>query len=442
MRLVGTQRINELGHLEIGGCDAVELAKQFGTPLFVMDEALIRENCQRYKAAFASHYPAEARTAYAVKAFITKAMCKLVENEGLWLDVSSGGELYTAIAAGFPPERVYMHGNYKTEEELRYALETNIYCIVADSVDELYVLNSLGQSFGKKITVMLRVTPGVEAHTHEYIRTGQVDTKFGIQLAYGQALNATKLALSMHWLNLIGFHCHIGSQVFEIEPFRIAVKLMLEFAAQVRDENGFVLRELNLGGGLGIHYTGDDDPPTIEEFVKAICDAVISECKRYSLPLPVLIVEPGRSIVGEAGTTLYTIGVVKEIPGVRVYVSVDGGMSDNPRPALYSARYSAVIANRANESPNLICTVVGRHCEADVLIKDIKLANPKRGDILAVFSTGAYHYSMASNYNRFTKPSVVLVKDGNADLIVAREKWEDLTRNDIIPKRLLNDSEP
>ncbi len=441
MRLVGTQRVNELGHLEIGGCDAVDLTRRFGTPLFVVDEELVRENCRRYKAAFSQHYPEEARIAYAAKAFITTAMCKLVDQEGLWLDVSSGGELYTAVVSEFPAERIYLHGNYKTDDELRYALDVGVYCIVVDSADELHVLNSLAGSLNKRVKVMLRVTPGVEAHTHEYIRTGQVDTKFGIPLAHGCALDAARLALSMDWLELVGFHCHIGSQVFEVEPYRIAIELMVEFAAQVASELGFVFSELNLGGGLGVRYTDEDDPPTIEEFIGAICEAVMDECKRHSLPLPTLIVEPGRSIIGEAGTTLYTIGVVKEIPGVRVYVSVDGGMSDNPRPALYGARYSAIIANKASQQPNLLCTVVGRHCEADVLIKDIHLADPRRGDILAVFCTGAYHYSMASNYNRFPRPAVVLVRDGNADLIVARESWEDLTRNDLIPQRLLkNDS--
>ncbi|MCS7254661.1 MAG: diaminopimelate decarboxylase [Armatimonadota bacterium] len=442
MKLIGTQRINELGHLEVGGCDSVDLARSYGTPLFVIDEELVRENCRRYKDAFSKHYPTEARVAYAAKAFITTAMCKLIYQEGVWLDVSSGGELYTAIVSGFPPNRIYLHGNYKTDEELKYALDVGVYCIVADSVDELHVLNSLARSLRRKTVVMLRVTPGVEAHTHEYIRTGQVDTKFGIPLAYDQALNATKLALSMDWIELVGFHCHIGSQVFEIEPYRITIELMIEFAAQVASELGFVFKELNLGGGLGVRYTEEDDPPTIEDFIGAVCEAIMNECKRYSLPLPTLVVEPGRSIVGEAGLTLYTIGVVKEIPGVRVYVSVDGGMSDNPRPALYGARYSAIIANKASQQPNLLCTVVGRHCEADVLIRDIYLADPKRGDILAVFCTGAYHYSMASNYNRFPRPAVVLVKDGDSDLIVKRESWEDLIRNDVIPLKLLDRDKP
>jgi len=440
--LVGTQRINSLGHLEIGGCDTVELAEMFGTPLFVIDEKLVRENCRRYKRAFEEHYRGEARVAYAAKAFISTAMCKLAQQEGLWMDVSSEGELFTAMAANFPSNRIYFHGNYKTDDELRYSLDVDVHCIVVDSVDELYSLNSIAKSIGKKARILLRITPGVEAHTHEYIRTGQVDTKFGIQLAGAQAFEATKLALSMDGLELLGFHCHIGSQVFEVEPYRITIELMIEFMAQVKEELGFVTRELNVGGGLGIRYTDADDPPSIEEFIKAISETTMEECAKRSLQLPTLIVEPGRSIIGEAGTTLYRIGVIKEIPGVRTYVSVDGGMSDNPRPALYGARYRAIVANKADREPDFLCTIVGRHCEADVLIKDIKIAKPEKGDILAVLCTGAYHYAMASNYNRFTKPAVVLVNDGKADLIIAREKREDLIRNDIIPERLLNESKP
>lgn len=436
MVLYGTQRINGAGHLEIGGCDVVELAQRFGTPLFVMDEALIRENCRRYVEALSTYYPSEARIAYAGKAFITTAICRIVHQEGLWLDVASGGELYTAMVAEFPTERIYMHGNYKPLEELELALTNKVHRIVVDSVEELEALNRLANSRHQIADILLRVTPGVEAHTHEYIRTGQIDTKFGIPLAHDQALEAVKRALKMTNLRLHGFHCHIGSQVFELQPYRIAVELMLDFATRVRDETGFVLSELNLGGGLGVRYTDDDKPPTIEEFVKIIADAVVDAATARSLPLPILVLEPGRSIVGEAGTTLYTIGVVKEIPGVRTYVSVDGGMSDNPRPALYDARYHAMVANKASEEATFVCTIAGRHCESDVLIRDARIAPPQPGDILAVFSTGAYHYSMASNYNRFPRPAVVLVKDGNADIIVKREQFEDLVRQDVIPERL------
>ena len=428
--LRGTMRVNERGHLEIGGCDCVELAKEFGTPLYVFDELLIRENCRRYKKAFAQNYPAEARICYAGKAFLTLAMCRLVDEEGLWLDVASGGELFTALQAKFPPERIYMHGNFKTEDELKAAVRNKVGRVVVDCMEELERLNSIAASQNTVAEILLRLTPGVEAHTHEYIRTGQIDTKFGFHIENGIAFEAVKKALSLKNLKLRGFHCHIGSQIFETEPYRIAVEQMFSFAAMVRSETGFVMQELNLGGGLGVRYVPEDDPPSIESFVAAICDAVKETASRFGFELPSLAIEPGRSIVGEAGTTLYTIGVVKEIPKVRTYVSVDGGMSDNPRPALYGARYFAVVANKANRTPNKVVTVAGKHCESDILIRDIALADPEPGDILAVFTTGAYHYSMASNYNRFPRPAVVFVKDGKAKLVVRRETYDDLLKCD------------
>ncbi len=423
-------RINERGHLEIGGCDCVELTKQFGTPLYVMDEALIRENCRRYKNAFSQNYPAEARICYAGKAFLVLAMCQLVDEEGLYLDVASGGELFTALQAKFPTERIYMHGNFKSEEELTMAVRNKIGRVVVDCMEELERLNSIAAQQGAVADILLRLTPGVEAHTHEYIRTGQIDTKFGFHIENGVALEAVKKAISLENLRLHGFHCHIGSQIFEIEPYRIAIEQMFSFAATARSETGFVMRELNLGGGLGVRYTPEDDPPSIETFVASICEAVKDAASRFGFELPTLAVEPGRSIVGEAGTTLYTIGVVKEIHKVRTYVSVDGGMSDNPRPALYGARYFAVVANKANQEPDKAVTVAGKHCESDILIRDITLADPQPGDILAVFTTGAYHYSMASNYNRFPRPAVVFVKDGKAKLVVRRETYDELLRCD------------
>lgn len=429
--LRGTMRINERGHLEIGGCDCVELAKEYGTPLFVMDEALIRENCRRYKSAFSQHYPAKAQIAYAGKAFLVLAMCRFVAEEGLWLDVASGGELWTALMANFPMERVYLHGNFKSDDELAMAVRHKVGRIVVDSMDELKQLNAVAARSQTVADILLRVTPGVEAHTHEFIKTGQVDTKFGFQIEGGLALEAAKQALDLPNLRLHGFHCHIGSQVFEIEPYRIAVEQMLALANDVRKVKGFVMQELNLGGGLGVRYVPEDDPPSIEEFTEALCQAVVEQAKRFELPLPILVIEPGRSIVGEAGTTLYTIGVVKEVPMVRTYVSVDGGMSDNPRPALYDARYFAIIANKANQSPTKVVTVAGKHCESDILIRDIALADPKPGDILSVFTTGAYHYAMSSNYNRFPRPAVVFVRDGQAKVIVRRETNDDLLRCDV-----------
>lgn len=433
--LRGTMRINERGHLEIGGCDCVELAQRFGTPLYVMDEWLIRENCRRYKTAFAQHYKGEARIAYAAKAFCTLAMCRLVAEEGLWIDAASGGELFTALKAQFPPQRVYLHGNFKSDEELTLALRHKVGRIVVDCFEELERLNAIAARRETVADILLRVTPGVEAHTHEFIRTGQLDTKFGFPLSDGIALEAAKQALKLPHLRLHGFHCHIGSQVFETEPYRIAIEQMFAFADEVRKATGFAMSELNLGGGLGVRYTPDDDPPTIETFVVALCEAVQEMAERFHFPLPVLAVEPGRSIVGEAGTTLYTIGVVKEVPRVRTYVAVDGGMSDNPRPALYDARYFALVANKANRPADKIVTVAGKHCESDILIRDIALADPQPGDLLAVFTTGAYNYSVASNYNRFPRPAVVFVKDGKARLVVRRETYDDLLRCDLMDKQ-------
>ncbi|MGQ9463089.1 MAG: diaminopimelate decarboxylase [Candidatus Fervidibacter sp.] len=428
--LRGTMRINEQGHLEIGGCDCMDLAKRFGTPLYIMDEAFIRENCRRYKNAFAINYLAESKVCYAGKAFLTLAMCRLIDEEGLCLDVASGGEFFTALQAKFPPERIYMHGNFKTDEELKIAVKHKVGRIVVDCVEELERLNSIAADLNEIADILLRLTPGVEAHTHEYIRTGQIDTKFGFHIEEGVAFDAVEKALSLKHLRLHGFHFHIGSQIFEVEPYRIALEQVFSFAEEVRTQTGFVMRELNLGGGLGVRYVPEDDPPSIEDFVAAICEAVKENVARFGFDLPTLVVEPGRSIVGEAGTTLYTIGVVKEIPKVRTYVSVDGGMSDNPRPSLYGARYFAVIANKANRPASKVVTVTGKHCESDVLIKDITLAEPQLGDILAVFTTGAYHYSMASNYNRFPRPAVVFVKDGEAKLVVRRETYDDLLRCD------------
>lgn len=428
--LRGTMRINGQGELEIGGCNCVDLAKRFGTPLYIVDEAFVRENCRRYKNAFALNYPAEFKVCYAGKAFLTLAMCQLVDEEGLCLDVASGGELFTALQAKFPPERIYMHGNFKTDEELKTAVKHKVGRIVVDCIEELERLNSIAADLNEIADILLRLTPGVEAHTHEYIRTGQIDTKFGFHIEEGIAFDAVEKALSLKHLRLHGFHFHIGSQIFEVEPYRIALEQVFSFAKEVRSQTGFVMRELNLGGGLGVRYVPEDDPPSIEDFVAAICEAVKENVARFDFNLPTLVVEPGRSIVGEAGTTLYTIGVVKEIPKVRTYVSVDGGMSDNPRPSLYGARYFAVIANKANQPASKVVTVTGKHCESDVLIKDIALAKPQPGDILAVFTTGAYHYSMASNYNRFPRPAVVFVKDGEAKLVVRRETYDDLLRCD------------
>ena len=436
MKLYGTMEIGPNGHLYIGGCDAVELAKQWGTPLYVMDEAEIRRRAKAYKQVLAENYP-DSRVIYAGKTFMTTAMCRIMEEEGLGLDVVSGGELYTAIAAGFPTENIYLHGNNKSEAELEMALEHRVGRIVGDNRYELEMLERLASARKEKVQILLRVTPGVEAHTHSYIRTGQIDSKFGFGLENGLAKEAVERALQLQYVELIGLHCHIGSQILGLDSFDVTIEVMLDFVAKLKAELKWECRELSLGGGLGIRYTAKDEEVSIEEFGTRIANKLKSEAEKLSLDLPTLVVEPGRSIAGEAGTTLYTVGSIKEIPGIRKYVAVDGGMGDNPRVALYQAEYQALLANRANEPATDVVSIAGKCCESgDMLIWDLKVPEPKSGDILAVFCTGAYNYSMASNYNRLPRPAVVLVKDGNADLIVKRETYEDLVRLDTVPARL------
>lgn len=436
MFLHGTSRINDQGHLEIGGCDTSALAKEFGTPLYIMDESLVRQRAREFMDAFRKT-GLRFQVAYASKAFCVMSMCRLAEEEGMSLDVVSDGELYTALQAGFPAERIHFHGNNKTPEEIRMALAANIGCFVVDNFVEMKLLNALAGEHGKRVNVLLRITPGVEAHTHDYISTGQQDSKFGFDLGNGTAFRAVEQALAEPNLKLLGVHSHIGSQIFEVEGFRMAVEKVSAFAVEVREKLGETFTVLNLGGGFGIRYVEGDKPLPVGQYVQAIADAVISTCKAADFPLPEIWIEPGRSMVGDAGTTLYTIGTSKDIPGVRKYIAVDGGMTDNPRPALYESQYEAVIANRANEEPTEVVSVAGKACESgDMLIWDLKLPEVNSGDLLAVFSTGAYNYAMASNYNRIRRPAVVFVNDGHADLVVARESHEDIVRNDLIPERL------
>ncbi len=425
MILSGTMQINSKQHLEIGGCDTVALAEEFGTPLYVMDEEQVRENCRRYLQAMQKKYP-RGKILYAGKAFLVLAMAKLVAEEGLGLDVVSGGELYTALKAGFPAEHLYFHGNNKSRQELLEALEAKIGRIVVDSFSELQELQELSASRRQKVDVLLRVKPGIEAHTHDYIQTGREDSKFG--LGFSEAREAVRQILSATPnLELRGFHCHIGSQIFQLEPYRLAARAMLDFMSEVRAETGYVASELDLGGGLGIRYTQGDNPPSIETFVETVAAAVQDEAEQRKYPLPELLLEPGRSITGEAGITLYRVGVIKEVPGVRCYVSVDGGMMDNIRPALYQARYEAMIANKALQEPVKTVTIAGKACESgDLLLVDTCLPPVEKGDLLAVFSTGAYCYAMASNYNRNPRPPVVFVRNGKPRVVVRRETYGDL----------------
>jgi diaminopimelate decarboxylase len=441
MYLHGTSTVNDKGHLEIGGVDATALAAEFGTPLYVYDEALMRRRCREFVEAFQAA-GVKYQVAYASKAFCVKAMCRLVEEEGLALDVVSDGELYTALEAGFPAQRIHFHGNNKTPREIEMALDAGIGCFVVDNFVELHLLNALAADKGVKAKVLFRVTPGVEAHTHDYISTGQEDSKFGFDLQNGAAFRALQEAMQLNQLELLGLHSHIGSQIFEVEGFRMAAERVAQFYARVRDELGLTFPVMNLGGGFGIRYVEGHTPLPVGDYVKAIVDAVKTRFGSYGYPMPEIWIEPGRSIVGDAGTTLYTVGTMKDIPGVRKYVAVDGGMTDNPRPALYEAKYEAMLANRAREACEETVSIAGKCCESgDMLIWDVKLPKVRVGDILAVSCTGAYNYAMASNYNRIRRPAVVFVKDGRADLVVKRESYENLVENDIIPARLARDSQ-
>jgi diaminopimelate decarboxylase len=429
-------RINEKGHLEIGGCDTVELTRNFGTPLYVMDEELIRKNCREYTDTFSRLYP-NSQVAYSGKAFLTMAMCRLVEEEGMALDVVSGGEIYTALKAGYPASKMIFHGNNKSAVDLEIALTSGVGRLVVDSFSELELIESIGSQVGKTAQIYLRVKPGIEAHTHHYIQTGQLDSKFGLGLADGHAMAFVKAALKLRHVELCGLHCHIGSQIFDLKPFQVASEVMMDFIQGIKKKTGLAIRELDLGGGFGIRYLREDSPHSLPAFIELIVTTIKEKAAEHGLTLPRLLVEPGRSIVGEAGTTLYTVGTIKEVPGIRKYVAVDGGMMDNIRTAMYEAKYEAIVANRALEEPVEKVSVAGKACESgDMLIWDIDLPKLVRGDILATFSTGAYHYSMASNYNRFTRPPVVFVSNGHAEIVVKRESYENLVINDVIPAHL------
>jgi diaminopimelate decarboxylase len=436
MLLHGTSRVNSNGHLEIGGVDTVELANRYGTPLYVYDEQLIRDQCRAYVRAFEKTGFAF-QVAYASKAFCTMAMCKLVEKEGLSLDVVSGGELHTAVQAGFPANRIHFHGNNKSPEELLYALEVGIGTFIIDNFYELELLHALATEKQMTCNIMLRITPGVEAHTHEYITTGQEDSKFGFDLSNGDAMKAIQLASGKEYFRLIGVHTHIGSQIFDTTGFRVMIERIADLCRQAADILGHELPVVNVGGGAGVRYHSEDSPIEIGQFVSELAESIEQEFTAQNLQIPEIWVEPGRSIIATAGTTLYTIGSRKELPGIRTYIAVDGGMTDNPRPALYQAKYEATIANKMLEPHDEKVSIAGKCCESgDMLIWDIVLPKAEAGDLLAVSCTGAYNYSMASNYNRVARPAVVFVKDGQADVVVRRETYQDLVAYDRLPDRL------
>lgn len=430
-------RVNDRGNLEIGGCDATDLAREYGTPLYVMDEMVIRQNCRRYKQAMDAWYDGNGLVLYASKAFCTMAACRIVQQEGLGLDVVSGGELYTAIKAGFPMEKVYFHGNNKTPEEISMGIEHGIGRFVVDNQAELENIERIAGQQGKRVKVSFRVKPGVDAHTHEFIQTGQIDSKFGVALENGEAHAIIAQAAKMKNIDVVGVHCHIGSQIFDLQPFELAAEIMLNFIADIREKYGIHVTELNLGGGFGIQYTEKDDPLEYDQFIEAVSKVVKRICHEKGLGRMFMLMEPGRSIVAPAGITLYRVGSVKDIRGVRKYVSIDGGMCDNPRYALYKSEYTALLANKPEAPRTETVTIAGKCCESgDLIAKDIAMPPSQPGDIVAVLATGAYNYSMAMNYNRNGKPPVVLVKDGKARLIVKREDYCDIVRNDIVPEDL------
>jgi diaminopimelate decarboxylase len=417
---------NAAGHLEVGGCDIVDLVRRHGTPLVVYHEDTIRDQCRRYMRAFAEHTD-DFEVIYASKAFSSIAVNELVMDEGLSIDINSGGEYYMAKKAGFPAERIFFHGNNKTRAELEYTLEGGIGYVVVDSFQELALLEELMAARGGRQKILLRITPGVEAHTHSYIQTGQIDSKFGFGLGDGVALEAIREALEAPHLELVGLHAHIGSQIFQLDGFRKAIEILVQLIGQAHVGFGFECRCLNVGGGLGIRYTQEDMPASIADYASVKVQGVRQEMAALGLPMPRVLVEPGRSIVGKAGVTAYTVGTIKEIPGVRTYISVDGGMSDNIRPMLYGAQYEALLVNKVDVPADTVVTVVGKHCESsDILIRDALIARPEPGDILVIPGTGAYCYAMASNYNGNPRPKVIMVSGGRERVIIERESYEDL----------------
>ncbi len=426
-------KINEQNHLSVGGCDTVALTKEYGTPLYVYDEEVLRENCNRYVSAMERNFGKNGLVLYAGKAMSCLQMVNLVNEEGMGLDVVSGGELYTAHKAGFPMEKICFHGNNKTKEELTMALSFGVGLVVVDGETELRLLSDLAKETGKTQKILLRIKPGVDAHTHDFIKTGQIDSKFGVAYETGEALSLIKQAISAENIEYMGIHCHIGSQIFDVDPFLEAASLMLSLIREVKDETGVDTKVLNLGGGFGIRYTEEDDPLPFETYIEATATHIKKEAETKNLSVPKILLEPGRSIVGEAAVALYTVGSVKEIPNIRTYVSVDGGMADNPRYMLYQAEYEFLLANRAGDEKTEVVTVAGRSCESgDLLGENVRLPRTTAGDILATLSSGAYQYSMASHYNRVPNPAVLFAKDGKARVVVKRETYEDIIKNDIL----------
>ena len=434
-----TATVNEQDHLTVGGCDVTDLVQKYGSPLYILDEASLRRSCQQYRDAFAQYYPGESLVIYASKAWNCLAVCAIAGAEGLGIDVVSGAELLTALDAGVAASKIYFHGNNKSASELELALQPRC-TVIVDNWHELNTLVAIAQHAASTdatqtpVRIMLRLTPGIECHTHEYIRTGHLDSKFGFDP--NELDDVFRFISQQPILNCMGLHAHIGSQIFELQPHQDLGGVMVQWVTKAA-QYGLTIQELNIGGGLGIRYTESDDPPSIDQWVQVVARSVAQACDANQLPYPKLISEPGRSLIGSACVTAYTIGGHKTVPGIRQYIAVDGGMSDNPRPITYQSVYRAVVANRMSAPADQTVTIAGKHCESgDVLIKDAQLAATQPGDILVIPATGAYNYSMSSNYNRIPRPAAVLVNAGEAHLIIQRETYADLLRQDRLPERL------
>lgn len=424
--------INEHNHLTFAGMDCVELAKEFNTPLYLLDTDRIREKCRLYISSLKKHFGDNVMPLYASKALSFVGIYRILKEENMGIDVVSAGELYSAMKAGYPASMAYFHSNYKTDSEIKFSIDNGIGCIVVDNEAELRTVDDYCSQINKKQKIMLRLSPGIDPHTFKAVVTGNVDSKFGSAIETGQAEEITKLALSMENVTLVGFHCHIGSQIFESEPFHDAAKIMTRFCAMIEKKYGFVTTELNLGGGLGVRYIDAQPEIDIDSILGEIAAHIFDTCKEAGISVPKILLEPGRSIVADSGMTLYTASDIKEITGYKKYLPIDGGMADNPRFALYNAEYTVYNASKAGDSNKVVCDVVGKCCESgDIIQENVEIVEAKKGDIIAVCTTGAYNYSMASNYNRIPRPPIVGISNKKTEVLVKRESYEDLTKNEL-----------
>ena len=424
--------VNENNHLTFAGVDTVEMAKKYGTPLMLMDEAKVREKCTIYREAMKEYFTPDSMPLFASKALSFKYIYKIAHSENIGIDCVSAGEIYTAAEAGFPLEKAYFHGNSKTDDEIIFAIKHGVGHFVCDSIEEVSVIDEFAGRLGVRQKVLLRITPGIDPHTHKKISTGSVDSKFGVAIETKQAYELVEKTLRLDNIELMGYHCHIGSQIFEYDPFADAARIMIKFIADTKEMLGYEAKELNLGGGMGVRYTEEDPEIDYAANIKGIADIIKELCAEHRVEMPKILMEPGRSIVADAGLTLYTAGYLKEITGLKNYISIDGGMTDNPRFTLYQSPYTVLLANRMNEEKNYKCTIAGRCCESgDIIQEDVMMPKPKRNDTIAVLTTGAYNYAMASHYNKVPKPAIVMIKDKEDFVVVKRETLENMIANEV-----------